>query len=68
MRKRPVQRAQEASESHSCRECSHVTVVTDFHTLTINGQKPTLGRCPYYTGGKYCVILSQKSCEHFKAR
>ena len=68
MRKTTGSKTAESLIHHSCRECAHVSVVTDFHTLTINGQKPTLGRCPYYTNGKYCVILSQKSCEHFKTR
>lgn len=52
-------------ERHTCGECVNVTIVTKFNTLSLKGE-PTLGRCPYYTDGKYCVLLSQKSCEHFK--
>lgn len=48
-----------------CRDCAHVEVVTKHNTLTIDGHKPTLGRCPYHTGGKYCVLLSQRSCNNF---
>lgn len=54
----------DSDEKHFCRECKHVEFVTKFQTLSLEG-KPTLGRCPYYTNGKWCVILSQKSCEHF---
>lgn len=53
---------------HYCRECAHVEEVTKFHTLTVDGRKPTLGKCQYYTNGKYCVLLSQKSCSNFKKR
>lgn len=49
-----------------CAECSHVVVVHDFHTLSVEGV-PTLGKCPYYKDGQYCVLLSQKGCEHFKS-
>lgn len=50
-----------------CGDCAHVSVVTSFHTLSVTGN-PTLGRCPYYTGGKYCVLLSQRACEYFKTK
>ena len=50
-----------------CGDCANVSVVTSFHTLSVTG-KPTLGRCPYYTEGKYCVLLSQSGCEHFKTK
>ena len=53
------------AEQHVCRDCANVTIDTKFSTLSLKGE-PTLGRCPYYTDGKYCVLLSQKSCEHFK--
>ena len=53
------------TEQHVCRDCANVTIETKFNTLSLKGE-PTLGRCPYYTDGKYCVLLSQKSCEHFK--
>lgn len=26
----------------------------------------TLARCQYYTGGKYCVLMSDPACVHFK--
>lgn len=26
----------------------------------------TLARCQYYTGGKYCVLMSDQACVHFK--
>lgn len=51
--------------AHYCRECDHVTPVTEFHTLSLKGE-PTLGECPYWNQSK-CVLLSQKACvEHFK--
>lgn len=53
------------AEQHVCRDCVHVTIDTKFNTLSLKGE-PALGRCPYYTDGRYCVLLSQKSCEHFK--
>lgn len=52
------------AETHRCRECRHVTVVTKFHTLSIKGE-PTLGECPHWTQSR-CVLLSQRSCIHFK--
>ncbi len=52
---------------HRCGECAHVRVMMEFRTLSVKGE-PTLGRCPYYEGGRYCVLLSQRSCEHFKER
>ena len=48
-----------------CKDCALVKVETSFHTLSLEG-RPTLGRCPHYTDGRYCVLLSQKACEHFK--
>lgn len=48
-----------------CRDCEHVTIVTRFETLSVEG-KPTLGKCPYYNQG--CVILSHKACAHYKKR
>ena len=48
-----------------CGDCAHVNVVTEQHTMSVFGN-PTLGRCSYYTEGKYCVLLSQAGCEHFK--
>lgn len=51
---------------HRCGECAHCVEVTSFHTLSVHGGKPTLGRCEYE---KYCVLLSQVACkEHFKMR
>lgn len=55
------------SERRCCGECSHVDIVTSFHTLSIGGA-PTLGRCPYYENGVYCVLLSQAACGCFAAR
>ena len=45
------------AEQHVCRDCVHVTIDTKFNTLSLKGE-PTLGRCPYYTDGRYCVLLS----------
>ena len=49
-----------------CRDCAHVVPVTDFHTLSVKGL-PTLGRCPYYSD-RYCVLLSQVRCSHYKEK
>lgn len=59
--------SQTNADQHVCRDCVHVTADTKFNTLSLKGE-PTLGRCPYYTDGQYCVLLSQKSCEHFKKK
>lgn len=49
-----------------CGECGHVTLVTEFHTLTVHGREPTLGRCPYWTESR-SLLLSQKiECSHYK--
>lgn len=48
----------------TCGMCKRVTPVMKQYTLSLEG-KPTLGRCPYYENGKWSVLLSQKSCEHF---
>lgn len=50
-----------------CGDCVHVSIETQFSTLSLEG-KPTLGRCPYYKDGRYRVLLSQRCCAHFKAR
>lgn len=50
-----------------CRDCVHVEIVTKHSTLSVLGE-PTLGRCPFYTGGKYCVLLLHDSCENYKER
>ena len=47
-----------------CKECVHAVPITRFHTLTVDGKRPTLAECPFWTLSK-CVLLSQKSCEHF---
>lgn len=51
-----------------CGECGNVTLVTEFHTLTVHGREPTLGRCPYWTESR-SLLLSQKiACKHYKTR
>lgn len=51
-----------------CGECGNVTLVTEFHTLTVHGREPTLGRCPYWTESR-SLLLSQKiECKHYKTR
>lgn len=50
-----------------CRDCVHADVVTEFHTLSIQGE-PTLAYCPYHTAGRYAVLLSQRCCGHFRMR
>lgn len=53
-------------QKHRCGDCAHCEPVTDFHTLTVHGKRPTLGTCPYWTDSR-CVLLSWKSdCKHFK--
>lgn len=49
-----------------CGECSHVSPVYRFHTLSVFGL-PTLGTCPYWTESR-CVLLSQKGCGRFKPK
>ena len=49
----------------TCGECAHLTVMTEFHTLTVHGRKPTLGRCPY---DARCRLLSEKGCGKWKGR
>ena len=63
-----IRKNHDIEEHHVCHECAHVVEVTKFNTLTVNGLKPTLGKCQYYTNGKYCVLLSQKSCSKFKKK
>ena len=56
-------------EGRCCRECGNVSEVTRFHTLSVKDRKPTLGKCPFYMGGKFCVLLSSPACkEHFVLR
>ena len=57
----------ESAAVHKCMECEFCKEEMAFHTLSLKGE-PTLGRCPYYTNGKFCVLLRQKSCKHFKLR
>lgn len=53
---------------HRCGDCANCVPVTDFHTLTVHGKRPTLGTCPYWKGSR-CVLLSWKSdCKHFKPK
>ena len=55
-------------ELHTCGECANVIPVKRFTTLTVNGRRPTLGECPYWTESR-CVLLSMKiSCRHFRKR
>lgn len=54
----------EQKETRKCGECKNVTEIYDFNTLTVHGQKPTLGTCPY--SNTKCVILSQRACKNFK--
>lgn len=56
---------QSSDGQYKCGDCANVEVVTKHHTMSITG-KPTLGRCPFYTNGEFCVLLSQPSCENFK--
>lgn len=51
-------------ERHCCGECGNAY---DFHSPALDGT-PTLCRCQYYTEGKFCRIVSERACEHFKIR
>lgn len=51
-------------ETRKCGECKNVEPIYDFNTLTVHGQQPTLGKCPFST--TTCVILSQRACKQFK--
>lgn len=57
----PKRKQNKPKETHYCRECKHMSIVTTFHTLSLEG-KPTLGRCPYM---QRSVLLSEKVCENF---
>lgn len=54
-----------SKEVHYCKECAFCEVETKFETLSLKGE-PTLGRCPYYTNKRFCVLLSQSACNKFK--
>lgn len=62
-----ARRNKHEEEPHYCHECAHCVPVYDHHTLTVNGKKPTLGRCPYWKESR-SVILSQRSCRNFKKK
>lgn len=53
--------------TNKCGECALCEVEMKFSTLSLKGE-PTLGRCPYYAKGIYCVLLSRVACKHFKAK
>lgn len=57
-----IRKKTQERNKYICRDCAHVRIVTRFFTLSLEG-KPLLGECPYE---EYCVLLSQKSCNHFK--
>ena len=61
----PWQMAKEAGVITTCGQCEHVEEYWKENTLTVHGRKPTMGTCPYWTESKR-VLLSQRSCEHFK--
>lgn len=52
---------------HKCGECAHCTYVKDHWTLSVDGKRPTLGRCPFWKKSR-SVLLSQKACGNFKMR
>lgn len=52
-------------EYHRCADCANCTPVTTFHTLNINGE-PTLGRCPYWTESKSCLLSWMHECRYFR--
>ena len=52
---------------HCCGDCANAVHVTEFHTLTVHGRAPTLGRCPYEKDR--CVLLSEiRECRYYKKR
>lgn len=53
--------------TNRCGECALCEVEMKFETLSLKG-KPILGRCPHYTNKKFCVLLSQTACEHFRSK
>ena len=60
MRRKPTKKN---DKPHYCKECAHLAIVTEFHTLSVEG-KPTLGLCPFVTNRK--VLLSEDACPKFK--
>ena len=54
-----------AVTEYQCRHCAHSY---DWHSLSLKGE-PILCRCPHQQqGGKYCIFLSDPTCEHFELR
>ena len=50
---------------YQCRHCAHSY---DWHSKALDGHL-ILCRCPYkMEGGKYCIFLSDPTCEHFILR
>ena len=65
----PKQSEPKPWEGKKCRDCGNVEEVTKFNTLDVHFRKPTLGKCPFYKEGKFCVLLSSPACkEHFKPK
>lgn len=60
--------AKKTIEKHRCGDCIHCTPVTDFHTLTVHGRKPTLGTCPYWTKSRCVILASMTDCPSFKPK
>jgi hypothetical protein len=46
----------------TCGECANHY---DEHSPALDGHM-TLARCSHYTGGKYCVLMSDQACKHYK--
>lgn len=60
--KAPVMRKPEPV--HCCRECAHAY---NWHNKSLNGNM-ILCYCQYHHEGKYCKLLSDRSCGHFEQR
>lgn len=59
MPKNKIKNVQSVKDVGICRDCSLVSPITRFQTLSLKGE-PTLGECPFQTAK---VLLSQR-CDH----
>lgn len=51
-----------------CRDCKECVAVTEFHTLTVHGREPTLGRCPYWTESRSFLLSQRIACGRFQRK
>lgn len=60
-----VKKHENALSNKKCRDCKHSY---DWNSKALDGSF-VLCRCPYKrNGGKWCIFLSDRACEHFDQR